>query len=96
MNFINKILHGLKRIMFDLVLLGLLISAMVLLPTPQRRGLEWLMLKAAQVSAGFLHAHIMRKLAFPKVNWYDNDRAWLKGMVIALYVVVIFAYARGG
>ena len=92
----KRIIKGIERILFDLILLGLLISAMVLLPTPERRGLEWLMLKAAQVSAGFLHAHIVRKLAFPTVNWYDNERHHLKWLVISLYVVSIFAYARGG
>lgn len=92
----NQLIKGIERISFDLLLFAGLVMALVFLPTPHRQGLELLMYKAIQVSAGFLHAHIMRKLAFPKVNWYDNDRAWLKGMIIALYVIVIFSYARGG
>lgn len=90
------IAEGIRRVSFDLILFTGLIVALFLLPTPERQGLELLMFKAIQVSAGFLHAHIMRKLAFPTVNWYDDNRAWLKGMVIALYVIVIFSYARGG
>lgn len=92
----NKIVRGIERISFDLILFAGLVMALIFLPTPERQGLELLMYKAIQVSAGFLHAHIMRKLAFPTVNWYDDNRAWLKGMVIALYVIVIFSYARGG
>ena len=92
----KQIIKGIERVLFDLILFAGLVTALFLLPTPERQGLELLMFKAIQVSAGFLHAHIMRKLAFPKINWYDDDRSWLKGLVIALYVIVIFSYARGG
>lgn len=55
-----------------------------------------IMVKAIYVSIGFIHAHITRKLAFPKVDWNDSVFTPTKILVISLYVIIIFAYARGG
>lgn len=86
-----------KRVAPDL-LLGLLLTAVFFsgayrqLPEP----LQLVGLKAVLVSLAFLHAHVVGKLAFPRVNWRLSE--WRPGTVlrIVLYAVFIFAYSTGG
>lgn len=63
------------------------------LPAP----IQAIISKMGLVSVGFVHAHITRKIAFAKVKW-DNPASdpMQKLLIIALYVVIIYAYALGG
>ncbi len=86
-----------KRVKWEL-LITLLVVAMFmsgvyeLIPP----AIQLLTLKAVQVSLGFVHAHLIGKVAFPTVVW--DDRQWTPAHVIrvALYVVVPYCYALGG
>lgn len=87
----------LKRILYDLLLASILLfiygfKIYELLPGP----LQLISVKVLLVSLGFIHAHITRKLAFPTVNWELEDINAKTLLVIALYVVFIYAYANAG
>lgn len=92
-----SIISGIKRIIWDLVvliMLALLIYFRVYEYFPPVFG--DIMVKAMYVSMGFIHAHITRKLAFPKILWDDDKFTPVKVLAIVLYAIIIFAYARGG
>lgn len=92
-----KIFDQLKRVVWDifvLVFMFILIFFRVYDYFPPVFG--DIMVKAIYVSIGFIHAHITRKLAFPKIDWNDDKITPSKIIVISLYVIIIFAYARGG
>lgn len=84
------------RVWFDVVFLSALLVTLIFIPFPEQFGLGLLRRKAMLVSAGFLSAHIMGKLAFPKVNWGKQGQEKLKALRIALYVICIYAWAEGG
>ena len=86
-----------KRISLDLVLFAavLILFALhsyVALPA----ALQLLALKAMLVSGGVLHAHIARKLIFPKIDWESGKIDSKVIMAVAFYVIIIYAYAIGG
>jgi uncharacterized membrane-anchored protein len=95
---LSEAASSVKRVLPDSIILLILVIALLtgfykFLPNP----LQTLISKIILVSAGFIHAHITRKIAFPSVNWdssRDNDMKKL--LVIALYVIFIYAYAQGG
>ncbi|MEM4385371.1 MAG: hypothetical protein QXD03_02350 [Candidatus Anstonellales archaeon] len=89
--------NQIKRVIWDFIVLMIMILMIYF------RVYEYLppvfgdmMVKAIYVSMGFLHAHITRKLAFPKVDWDESKITPVKILIISLYVIIIFAYARGG
>ena len=97
MKTIKKGLAKLKRVGIDVSILISIGLVLFFLPLRiERQGLELFLYKALLVSAGFVHAHLARKLAFPKVDWTTSKGPYLKILVIALYVTFIFAYSRGG
>lgn len=85
-----------RRVAPDLFF-GLLLTAVFFtgvyqhLPAP----VQLIALKAILVSLAFLHAHVVGKLAFPKVDWKGP---FLPSTVlrVLLYVAFIFAYSTGG
>lgn len=80
-------------IIFIALVIALLTGFYKFLPN----ALQALIAKMILVSAGFIHAHITRKIAFPAVNWDSNaDNDMKKLLTIALYVIFIYAYAQGG
>lgn len=86
-----------RRILFDLILFSGIFLVLFLLPVHfERQGLELLLFKMLLVSAGFLHAHILRKLAFAYIDFRKEKYQLNKALVIGLYLVIIWAYARGG
>jgi hypothetical protein len=95
---LKKTFNSTKRVLPDSILLIVLLVMLMtgfykFLPGP----LQVLISKIILVSAGFLHAHITRKVAFPEVDWNDsNDDKMKKALVIAIYVIFIYAYAQGG
>ena len=91
---------GIHRIKWELVFFLLNLAALAGLPllhlTMTSRAAEDLVFKALLVNAGALHAHLMRKAFFPYIDFANEGEALNKVMIIALYVTVIFSYARGG
>lgn len=86
-----------KRIVLDLtialfLLLLYLTRFYEYLPAP----VQLISVKVLLVSMGFIHAHITRKLAFPKVQWEEERLNAKTLLVITLYAVFIYAYAQGG
>lgn len=98
----EKFKSGFNRIWFEsLMLFGLFTSALlvpsVIFPTDAKLGFITLFLiKFLSVSAGILHAHISRKLIFPYID-FKIDGSWHHNiLIIAWYITIIFAWARGG
>jgi len=85
-----------KRIWFDL-LLGILVTVFFVSGFYENFAppIQLICLKIVLVSMGFLHAHVIGKLCFPKVYW-KNDFHPTHLVRILLYVVVIYAYSQGG
>ncbi len=86
-----------KRVWVDIVLFVLIVCFFAIheyghIPPP----LQLLSLKAMLVSAGVLHAHIARKLLFPKVDWGIAKLTGGVYVAIVFYIVIIYAYAVGG
>lgn len=85
-----------KRVALDIVLLiGIFILFASHMYEVLAAPLQLVTLKALLVSAGVLHAHIVRKLIFPQVNW----KMQLQGnsyASIAFYIVIPLCYAFGG
>lgn len=91
---------GFARIKWELLFFLLNLATLAGLPllhvTLTSHAAEDLVFKALLVNAGALHAHLMRKAFFPYIDFANEGEALNKAMVIALYVTVIFSYARGG
>lgn len=95
-------LYELKRVTLDIIsLIAVFLIAFfmpnALMPELAKIGLlSIFMSKLIFVSAGVLHAHISRKLLFPYID-FSKDEEWTNNlMIIAWYVVIISAWARGG
>ncbi|MBI3584217.1 MAG: hypothetical protein HY096_09770 [Nitrospinae bacterium] len=94
----NSYISAIKRVLPDSILLIILVFLLFtdfykILSAPA----QVLISKMLLVSTGFIHAHITRKLAFPSVDWEDPDDDRMKKLlVIALYVIFIYAYSIGG
>lgn len=87
-----------KRVSFELfmwVVLFMLLKDQALMDkfTPV---VQLLLFKAILVNMGVLHAHLARKLLFPKIDWSTDDAKFNKIVAITFYIMFIFAYTRGG
>jgi cbb3-type cytochrome oxidase subunit 3 len=92
-----EIKENLKRTILDVFLLISIGVVLFVLPVQiERQGAELFLFKVLLVSAGTVHAHILRKLFFPYINFRETKNKYHAIMVIALYLVVIWAYSRGG
>ena len=94
---IKRILPEIKRILPDLISFCVLFIAY--LTGFYRRfdpPVQLVSLKMLLVSMGFVHCHIIRKIAFGRVNWDEKSFTPKKLLIIVLYAVFIYAYAQGG
>lgn len=90
-----KFYFEVKRIWFEiflLVILGFIFTWI----KPAAEGIQLLIYKILLANAGFLNAHLVRKLAFPKCEWKETNNKELKLLIIALYVVFVYCFAVGG
>lgn len=86
-----------KRIIFDILILISIGIILFLVPKIQETyGLGLFLYKMLLVSGGFIHAHILRKVAFPYIDFKNEKDHYNNIMVIVLYVVIIWSYAKGG
>ncbi len=92
----NKIIFQLKRVVFDICLLAIVGMVLFIFSKDTQGAGQMFLFKALLVSAGFLHAHIIRKLAFPYIDFNKTKDIQQKWLVIAIYVSIIFAWSRGG
>lgn len=105
-SFREKVLwHG-KRVWFELLSLFSVFSLIYFTPAsylttnnPKLGIISLFISKFLFVSAGVLHAHIIRKLFFPyiKFDQVSQNGFSMKGLlVVVLYGIVIFSWCRGG
>ena len=93
MNFIENF----KRVWVDVVALFTVALLMIFLPVEAKAGLVSLFItKFILVSAAIIHAHITRKLLFSYINFSQEKEISNNVMVIVWYVIIIFAWSRGG
>jgi len=86
-----------KRIIFDFIIFVVLIALYASqFYVNLSSATQLIFIKVLLVSMGFLHAHITRKLAFPKVDWQTEGINAKTLLVISLYVIFIYAYANAG
>lgn len=97
-----KIVENLKRIGLDVAALITIALVMIFipydfLPIEAKANLTSLFFtKFILVSAAIVHAHITRKLLFPYIHFSEEKELTNNIMVIAWYVIIIFAWSRGG
>lgn len=58
--------------------------------------LQMILMKMVLTSMGFVHSHIIRKIAFPKVDWNSSEAPYNKVLIIVLTAVFVISYAIGG
>ncbi len=96
MQVAKKISKEVKRIAVDLIIIVVLFCLYATkfyehLHPP----LQLVTLKMLLVSMGFVHCHIVRKIAFREVEW-DGNWTPRKVLIIVLYATFIYAYSQGG
>ena len=100
----EKLKWTFSRIWFELLAIISIFAIIFLTPSSYiasadaRIGLLALFItKFLFVSAGTLHAHAIREILFPYINFNKEEGLTSNAvLVIAIYVIVIFAWARGG
>jgi len=93
-----------SRLKFELIaILGILLL-LILVPAsyfdPQVTAfgglLSLIITKFILVTGGIIHAHTTRKFLFPTIKFH-SEQDWSNNvMIIAIYVVIIFGWTRGG
>jgi len=86
-----------KRVWVDIFMLSATLGLFALreyidFPPP----LQLILLKAMLVSAGLLHAHIARKLLFPKIDWEAELLRSKHYAAISFYIFIPICYAFAG
>jgi len=98
----TRFLTQFKRIGLDLIALFSIILVAIfvpndIIPLEIKIGLSSLFLtKFFLVSAAIIHAHITRKLLFPYINLSVEQQLPRIILIISWYVIIIFAWSRGG
>lgn len=98
----HTIISQFKRLSLDiLALLSIILLAVFipyeLIPIEVKMGLSSLFLtKFFLVSAAIIHAHITRKLLFPYINLSNEQHPQRIILIICWYIIIIFAWSRGG
>jgi len=98
----DSFLRKLKRVSFDLIsilIIGLIlvISPFDVLPPEAKAGFFSIAFtKFFLVSCGIVHFHFTRKLMFPYINFKEETCWTSKMMVIVMFSVIVFCWARGG
>ena len=86
-----------KRVIVDIILfLGIVLAFAFQAYTGVPAPLQLVLLKMMLVSAGLLHAHIARKLLFPKVDWKNVKFTPSNTIAIAFYIIIPLCYAFAG
>lgn len=86
---------GIKRTISPAIILLVMLVLLRFAPE-EKTGYQLFIYKVMLANAGFLNAHIVRKLAFYAADWQHDTHKSLKLLITALYVVFIYVYAMGG
>lgn len=92
----KTLLFNLRRVSLDLCILLSLLGAIVLLPPPETGIIILYISKLLFVSSGIALAHVTRKLYWPYINFSSEPDPLRKAMVIAWYIIIIYAVSHGG
>jgi hypothetical protein len=98
----RNFLKQLKRVGLDVVALLTILLLLIFVPfdffpVEAKLGLLSLVItKFILVSAAVIHAHVTRKLLFPYIDFSREKNLSNNIMIIAWYVIIIFAWSRGG
>lgn len=97
-NFIWQVKRvGLDVVALITILLLLIFVPFDFFPVEAKVGLLSLVItKFILVSAAVVHAHVTRKLLFPYIHFSEEKDLTNNIMIIAWYVIIIFAWSRGG
>jgi hypothetical protein len=103
MEKLKKLLHSLKRISFDLagaifsIVLVLIIVPSSIFPDEAKLAFMSLILtKFLLITLGNVHFFITRKLMFSYIK-FETEKSWSNNaMIIAMYIIIVWAWARGG
>lgn len=103
MNFLKHVWKQFKwqisRIWFDILILLFIFWLLLLGPFADvgRTYLANIILsKVILLSFAVVHAHITREFLFPYIK-FNTEKSWSNNlMIIAIYVMFIFGYSRGG
>ena len=90
-----KLIYQLKRVSFDITLFLILLFFLYFSPSIPTGG-QLILYKGLLVSAGFMHGHITRKLAFPYIDFNKDCDPLNKILVIVIYASFILGWSRGG
>lgn len=95
---VYKIYYAIKRTIVPILLLFLAWASLYYFQAQDAGLFGWqlFMYKLLLPNTGFLNAHVVRKLAFKEANWKNDEQRYHKLLIIALYVMFIYAYAEGG
>jgi hypothetical protein len=96
---VKGFLDNVKRVAFEVIALVVLLVVFYYAPYDADSKMflfNVFVTKFFLVSCGILHAHITRKLLFPYIHFSTEKDLTNNIMVIALYITIIFAWARGG
>jgi hypothetical protein len=100
-----KFLQAIKRVSLEITLLISIVAIVIYTPADwflldAKKGLLNLFLaKLLFVSAGFIHAHIGRKIAFPYMNLrlYIEDRNIAGAIFLTVwYIGIVYCWSHGG
>jgi hypothetical protein len=86
-----------KRIRVELLILLLIGIILGVLGSIMPAGwMSLFLFKAMLISAGTVHAHIVRKLLFPYIDFKWESDFGKKLLIIVLYGVIIFTWGTAG
>lgn len=93
---IKTFFYELKRIIHEIVWSIILISSYIFkIYSVAPPELQQVIQVSLLASLGFTHAHITRKMVFPKVDWDNEPLNPKTALVISLYFAFIYAYSHG-
>jgi hypothetical protein len=102
-SFWSNFWFNLKRTGLDTLALLSIILLLYFIPSSElisdnpKIGLISIFLgKLMFISAGILHAHITRKILWKYIDFSEETDPYKKLMIIGWYLIIIFAWARGG
>jgi hypothetical protein len=99
----SNFVFNFKRLWPDVTVLISIFLVLFLIPTdfflsdsPKMGLLSIFIGKLMFISAGIVHAHITRKILWQYIDFSADADPLRKVMIIGWYLIIIFAWARGG
>jgi len=93
---LERLLIQLKRTWLEILILIGIGTALFLIPSIEKQGLELLLYKILLFSASQMHALILRLWMFPYIDFSSGDNRYHQLMAIAIHVTAAYVYSVGG